>query len=66
MTYHARGKLEEAEKLGEEVVLLCKQVIGEHHPHTIASMSNLASIYHTRGKLQEANQLKKQVLLLST
>ncbi|KAE9388566.1 TPR-like protein [Gymnopus androsaceus JB14] len=58
------GFLVQAEKLGEEVLLLCKTVIGDHHPDTLTSMANLAITYCRIGKLEAAEKLGEEVLLL--
>ncbi|KAF9063434.1 hypothetical protein BDP27DRAFT_1451247 [Rhodocollybia butyracea] len=52
------------EILEEEIFMLCKKVIGEHHPKTLTSMGNLALTYHLLGKLKSAQKLEEEVLVL--
>ncbi|KAF9063142.1 hypothetical protein BDP27DRAFT_1479731 [Rhodocollybia butyracea] len=59
-TYRALGKLESAQKLGEEVLVLYKKVIGEHHPNTLDAMSSLMT-YHDLGRLESAQQLEGDI-----
>ena len=51
MTYSTQGKLNDAQKLEEEVLELKKKIIRELHPETLRSMANLAVTYHSQGKL---------------
>ena len=37
-------------------------LLSADHPHTLITMSNLASTYHDQGRLSEAKQLEVQVL----
>ncbi len=43
-TYYKLGQWKEAKMLQTETLKLCKEVLGEHHPNTLLSMKNLASI----------------------
>ncbi|KAF9058665.1 hypothetical protein BDP27DRAFT_1343148 [Rhodocollybia butyracea] len=52
------------EVLEEEILMLCKSVIGEHHPDTLTSMGNLATTYQVLGKLESAEKLQEEVLVL--
>ncbi|KAE9389894.1 TPR-like protein [Gymnopus androsaceus JB14] len=60
----ALGELEAAAKLGEKVLPLRKQVLGEHHPDTLTSMADLAWTYHVYGKFEAAEKLEEEVLPL--
>ncbi|KAJ7077766.1 hypothetical protein C8R44DRAFT_845010 [Mycena epipterygia] len=61
-TYHALGKLEEAEKLQVVVVEKRKTVWGEDHPDTLTAMAGLAKTYYEMGKLEEAEKLEVTVV----
>ncbi|KAE9399513.1 TPR-like protein, partial [Gymnopus androsaceus JB14] len=52
------------EKLEEEVLPLCKQALGDHHPDTLRAMANLAATYRKLGKLEAAEKLEEEVLPL--
>ena len=39
-----------------------KKVLGEDHPHTLASMENLAETYRNQGRRKEAEELDVQVM----
>jgi len=41
-----------------EVMEKMKQVLGNDHPSTLKSMSNLAAMYRTLGRLNEAEALE--------
>ncbi|KAF5370273.1 hypothetical protein D9758_006875 [Tetrapyrgos nigripes] len=56
------GMWAQVEQLEEQVVGLCKEVLGERHPSTLTSMSNLAWTYESRGKWEAAEQLGEQVV----
>ena len=43
---------------------LYKQLLGENHPHTATSLSNLANLYYSQGKYEEAEPLFIQALQL--
>jgi hypothetical protein len=45
LTYHDRGRWEEAEKLGLQVIETAKRVLGEEHLDTLSSIGNLALTY---------------------
>ncbi|TQW00827.1 ankyrin [Cordyceps javanica] len=61
-TYKNQGRLEEAEKLGIQVLEIRKTKLGAEHPNTLASMANLASIYLDQGHREEAEELEVQVI----
>ncbi|KAH8825458.1 hypothetical protein DL96DRAFT_1816978 [Flagelloscypha sp. PMI_526] len=54
----------EALKLKEQVVKLRKQILGPDHPHTLTSMSNLATTYSALGRHREALELNEHVVEL--
>jgi len=41
---------------------LRKRVLGQEHPDTLSSMTNLASTYRNQGRWNEAEQLQNQVM----
>jgi Flp pilus assembly protein TadD len=41
---------------------LRKEVLGTEHPHTLTSMSNLASVLRSQGKYEEAEAINRQTL----
>jgi tetratricopeptide (TPR) repeat protein len=55
------GRYEEAEELFLQVMQTTKEVFGNEHPYTMASMGNLASTYRSRGRWSEAEELELQV-----
>ncbi|KAG8814992.1 hypothetical protein FRC17_000902, partial [Serendipita sp. 399] len=58
------GQLEEAEKMGREVLALRLEMLGEKHPHTVWAMANLAVTLWSRGQLEEAEKMEREVLAL--
>ncbi|KAG8718742.1 hypothetical protein FRC09_012178 [Ceratobasidium sp. 395] len=56
------GQWREAEKLWVKVVDARKRALGEQHPDTLISMSNLALTYEYQGRWDEAEALQLQVL----
>ncbi len=48
--YFAAGRREEALKLREETLELCRKGLGPEHPTTLAAMKNLAISYHALGR----------------
>ncbi|KAG6899014.1 hypothetical protein C0995_007391, partial [Termitomyces sp. Mi166 len=56
------GKLEEAEKLQQEVLKAQMEADGSSHPETIQAMSNLAVTLWQSGQLKEAQMLQQKVL----
>jgi hypothetical protein len=54
--------LDEAEKLQVEVILLRKEILGEHHPNTITASNTLAATYYLMGRLNEAKTLQEEIL----
>ncbi|KAL2195588.1 hypothetical protein P885DRAFT_39878, partial [Corynascus similis CBS 632.67] len=57
-----RGQWKDAERFQPEAVELREEVLGSDHPHTLASMGNLASTFWKQGRLEEAEKLKVQVM----
>src|SRR3984957_18187823 len=64
VVYKDGGRWKEAEKLQMMVMETEKQVLGEEHPDTLTSMSNLASTYGNQGRWKEAEVL--EVLVMET
>jgi tetratricopeptide (TPR) repeat protein len=58
------GKYKEAEEFHRRTLELNKQVLGEGHPVTLASMSNLAIVYGQQGEYAKAETLQQQTLEL--
>ncbi|KAJ5454948.1 hypothetical protein N7530_012717 [Penicillium desertorum] len=62
MVHDDEGHWEEAEQLFVQAMETRKTKLGEDHPDTLTSMSNLASTYRNRGRWEEAEQLEVQVM----
>ncbi|KAF1968774.1 kinesin light chain [Bimuria novae-zelandiae CBS 107.79] len=60
MTLCSDGRYEEAEELEVQVMQTAKRVLGDEHPGTLTSMSNLASTYRNQGRWNEAEELNVQ------
>ena len=45
-----------------QVIETSKKVLGQEHPDTLTSMSNLASTYRNQGRWKEADELEVQVV----
>ncbi|KAH8683388.1 hypothetical protein BGZ60DRAFT_524713 [Tricladium varicosporioides] len=58
----ALGKYGEAEKLNRRVLERREKELGEQHPDTLASVSNLALVLQHQGKYDEAEKLNRRVL----
>ncbi|KAL6406211.1 hypothetical protein AUP68_10380 [Ilyonectria robusta] len=56
------GSYRAAEKLGEKAVKTRANVLGEVHPHTLASMYSLASTFRNQGRWKEAEELQVRVM----
>ncbi|KAG6869632.1 hypothetical protein C0993_006567, partial [Termitomyces sp. T159_Od127] len=65
-TFWTSGKLEEAEKLDQEVLKVRTEAFGTSHPDTILAMSYLATTFSRGGKFGEAEKLEKEVLRVRT
>ena len=59
-----QGRYGEAEPLLEQVLQLRREVLGERHPDTLASLDNLAALYLNQGRYGEAEPLYEQALQL--
>jgi hypothetical protein len=53
--YESAGRLGEAIPLFEQTLADSLRVLGEDHPHTLASRNNLAYAYESAGRLGEAS-----------
>src|SRR3984957_10194764 len=60
--YADGGRWKEAEKLSVLVMETSKRVLGEEHPDTLTSMSNLALTYWNQGRWKEAEVLHVSVM----
>jgi len=60
--YHDTGHMKEAEALEVVVVEKRKQVLGDEHPDTLASMQYLATTYWSLGRWSDAEALELVVL----
>ena len=56
--YWKSGKLHVARKLAEEVLLLNKRILKEHHHNTIYYTALLTAIFHSNGKFDAAQKLQ--------
>jgi CHAT domain-containing protein len=52
----AKGRYREAQPLLEQVLAICRKVLGEEHPDTARSYNNLASNRHALGMYREAEE----------
>ncbi|KFA68627.1 hypothetical protein S40285_09472, partial [Stachybotrys chlorohalonatus IBT 40285] len=58
------GKYAEAEQMRWQTLKLSEKVLGQEHPDTLTSMSNLANTLRNQGKYAEAEQMHRQTLKL--
>jgi tetratricopeptide (TPR) repeat protein len=58
----AQGKLSEAEPLYREALEARRRTLGDTHPSTLASISNMAVLLQDQGKLSEAEPLYREAL----
>ncbi|KAK1837152.1 Tetratricopeptide repeat-domain-containing protein [Podospora conica] len=59
---HDRGRWREKEPVGRRAYELRQKVLGESHPDTMTSMSNLATGYNEQGRYSEAESIMIEVL----
>ena len=62
--YQAKGRLAEAELLYQRALALYERALGANHPHTAASLHNLAALYQAQGRLADAEPLYQQALTI--
>ncbi len=62
MLYQDQGKSAEAEALYTEALAARSRQLGDDHPDTLTSMSNLGLLYLQQGKYAEAEELLKEAL----
>ncbi|KAG9197006.1 hypothetical protein G6514_002694, partial [Epicoccum nigrum] len=62
MALYSDGRYEEAEELQVQVIQTMERVLGDEHPDTLTSMSNLALTYWSEGRWKEAEELQVQVI----
>jgi hypothetical protein len=65
LTYQENGRQQDALELLEGVATARKGTLGEEHPHTLASMHNLATCYGGVGRREEALLLLEKVVAAS-
>jgi thioredoxin-like negative regulator of GroEL len=53
---------DEAEELGKRVLDARVEALGDNHPETLVSMSNLAMVYNSQGRREEAGDLMAEVI----
>ncbi|KAK0711611.1 hypothetical protein B0H67DRAFT_296663 [Lasiosphaeris hirsuta] len=63
-SFNNLGKYEEAEQMHRQALQLWEKALGEEHPDTLRSMSNLANVLNRQGKYEEAEQMHRQALQL--
>ena len=61
-TLKARGNLEGAREIQEEVLEIMQQVRGHEHPDTLIAMNNLAETLMAQGELDEACKIQENIL----
>ena len=59
--YESVGRADKATVLYKQVITISSVVLGEEHPHTLASRNNLAHAYESAGHLTDAITLYEQV-----
>ena len=62
LIYVERGHWKEAEALAVVVMGKTRRVLGDDHPHTLASMGNLAGTYGKQGRWKDAEALEVVVM----
>ncbi|KAL6409280.1 hypothetical protein AUP68_05652 [Ilyonectria robusta] len=62
---HWDGQWSEAEELSAQALATRRQLLGEEHPDTLASMGRLALIFEERGRWKEAEELHLRKLEIS-
>ncbi|MBX3327352.1 MAG: tetratricopeptide repeat protein [Nitrospira sp.] len=58
------GKYTEALPLYREALAIREKVLGPEHPHTAASLNNLAVLHHAQGQDTQAHPLLQRVLVI--
>jgi hypothetical protein len=54
---------ERARRLGEDTVTRCRQVLGDHHPHTLISVYYLVATLRELGQYESARQLGEDIFI---
>jgi tetratricopeptide (TPR) repeat protein len=60
----ARGRYREAQPLFEQVLAICRKVLGEEHPDTAVSYDNLALNQHYQGQYAQAERGFRKALAI--
>ena len=58
----AMGQLEEARPLYEEALQASRETLGDRHPNTLTSISNMGVLLQAMGQLKEARLLYDEAL----
>jgi tetratricopeptide (TPR) repeat protein len=64
LNLHAQGRYADAEPLYQRALALTERLLGPEHPHTAASLNNLAELYRSQGRYAEAEPLCQRALAL--
>ena len=59
--YQAIGRYSDAEPLLMEASKIQQRTLGHDHPHTVASLSNLATVYEATGQAAQAKAMQQLV-----
>lgn len=62
--YKAQGRLNEAEPLYKEAVVILRAALPEGHPDIATDLNNLAGLYQAQGRLNEAEPLFQEALTI--
>ena len=62
----AYGRFDEAEALFERASKLQRKLLGDAHPHSIATLQNLVSLYAAKGDVQKKEGMEFLVKALQT
>jgi tetratricopeptide (TPR) repeat protein len=60
--YMLKGNLIRAEPILQEAIMVREKGLGANHPHTLASVSNLASVLESQGRYKEAESMNRRAL----
>lgn len=59
-----RGRYQEAETLHYRVLAIHEKTLGQEHPTTATSLSNLGNVLHLQGKFKEAEAVHRRALAI--
>ncbi len=63
ISLYGSGRYDQAAPLFEKALRLYTETLGEKHPYTLTSLSNLAETYRTLGRTAEALPLQEKARL---